>query len=362
MAHPPSRRRGASGDEPGGGLGAAALRLVLEELRRLLLGRAADLADHDDRFGFVIGKEPFQHVDVFRTLDRIAADADAGGLAEAGVGGLEHCLVGQRARARHHADRAPLVNVAGHDADLAGIGRDDSGAVRADQDRVRALERAFHLHHVEDRNPFGDADNELHPGIDRLEDRIGGEGRRHVDCGGSGSGLLPRLGHGVEDGEADMSLTPFPGSDAAHHLRSVGDCLFGMEGALRAGKSLADHLGVLVDEDRHYLFSRTAATIFSAASPRSSAAITLRPLSLRIFLPSSTFVPSSRTTSGTCSPTSFTAAITPSAITSQRMMPPKMLTRIPFTFGSLVMILNAAVTFSLEAPPPTSRKFAGSAP
>ena len=46
-------------------------------------------------------------------------------------------------------------------------------------------------------------------------------------------------------------------------------------------------------------------------------------------------------------------------MTSQRMMPPKMLTRMPFTFGSEVMILNAAVTFSLVAPPPTSRKFAG---
>jgi hypothetical protein len=31
---------------------------------------------------------------------------------------------------------------------------------------------------------------------------------------------------------------------------------------------------------------------------------------------------------------SFTAAITPSAITSHFMMPPKMFTRMPFTFGS----------------------------
>ena len=33
---------------------------------------------------------------------------------------------------------------------------------------------------------------------------------------------------------------------------------------------------------------------------------------------------------------------------------------MPLTFGSAVMILKAAVTFSFEAPPPTSRKFAGS--
>ena len=44
---------------------------------------------------------------------------------------------------------------------------------------------------------------------------------------------------------------------------------------------------------------------------------------------------------------------------SHFMMPPKMLTKIPFTAGSAVMILNAAVTFSVVAPPPTSRKLAG---
>ena len=42
-----------------------------------------------------------------------------------------------------------------------------------------------------------------------------------------------------------------------------------------------------------------------------------------------------RTTSGTFSDTAFDAAITPSAITSQRMMPPKMLTRIALRFGLL---------------------------
>ena len=47
---------------------------------------------------------------------------------------------------------------------------------------------------------------------------------------------------------------------------------------------------------------------------------------------------------------------------SHFMMPPKMLTKIPFTLGSAVMILNASVTFSAVAPPPTSRKFAGSPP
>src|SRR5579863_1214474 len=123
--------------------------------------------------------------------------------------------------------------------------------------------------------------------------------------------------------------------------------------------SLGPHRGVPALNQSDFF---TALTTFCAASSKSSAGITLSPLSRMIFLPSSTLVPSSRTTSGAFRPTSFTAAITPSAITSQRMMPPKMLTRMPFTCGSAVMILNAAVTFSLVAPPPTSRKLAGLSP
>ena len=87
-----------------------------------------------------------------------------------------------------------------------------------------------------------------------------------------------------------------------------------------------------------------------------------RPESLRIFLPRSSLVPFMRTTSGTESFTSRAAATTPVAMVSHFMMPPKMLTRIAFTFVFDSMILNAAVTFSAVAPPPTSRKLAGAPP
>ena len=87
-----------------------------------------------------------------------------------------------------------------------------------------------------------------------------------------------------------------------------------------------------------------------------------RPELLRISRPSSTFVPSKRTTSGTFSPSSLVAATTPLAMTSQRMMPPKMFTKMPCTAFDSRMILNACVTASWLAPPPTSRKFAGSPP
>ena len=52
----------------------------------------------------------------------------------------------------------------------------------------------------------------------------------------------------------------------------------------------------------------------------------------------------------------------PRATSSPRVIPPKMFTRIASTFGSARMSRIAAATLSARAPPPMSRKFAGSPP
>ena len=59
---------------------------------------------------------------------------------------------------------------------------------------------------------------------------------------------------------------------------------------------------------------------------------------------------------------SFVAVTMPLATSSVRVMPPKMLNRMAFTFGSLVMMRSAFTTFSGFDEPPMSRKFAGSPP
>ena len=59
------------------------------------------------------------------------------------AGALPDGLVGQRAaRETTDADAAGRVDVAGHDADLALAGRDDAGAVGADQDAIGVPWRA----------------------------------------------------------------------------------------------------------------------------------------------------------------------------------------------------------------------------
>ena len=79
VAHALARRGGLAGDERGHRL----LDVLRDELRRLLLGGAADLADHEDRLG--LRDRPgssSQQVDEASADDRVAADADAGGLAQ----------------------------------------------------------------------------------------------------------------------------------------------------------------------------------------------------------------------------------------------------------------------------------------
>ena len=98
-----------------------------------LLVAAADFADHDDALGRAVAFEKLQHIDKVHAAHRIAADADASALAKTIVGGLEDRLVGQRAGTRYHSNGTFFVNEARHDADLALLGRDDSGTVRPDQ-------------------------------------------------------------------------------------------------------------------------------------------------------------------------------------------------------------------------------------
>src|SRR5580765_4804764 len=131
VAHPASGRRRLARDEPDHGLPE----MPLDPGRRFLLGAAADLADHDDRARVGVLREQLQHVDERRADERVAADANAGGLAEAKLRQLVNRLVGQRAALRHDAYGSLPTDVPGNDARLALARRDDARAVRPDEAR-----------------------------------------------------------------------------------------------------------------------------------------------------------------------------------------------------------------------------------
>src|SRR4029077_7411912 len=231
------------------------------------------------------------------------------------------------------------------------------------------------------RHPFGNTNNQRYLGVRRFHNGIGGKRRWHIDHTGVGR----RLGNGasdrIEDRNAFERGAAFTGRQPGDHLSPVLLAGLGMKLSGGSGDTLSQNSRILVDQNCHNLtreegqvrrsphVSRltphapfTACTIFSAASAIVSAEMIGSSESARIFRPNSTFVPCMTTTNGTLMLSSRAASTTPCASTSQRIMPPKILIKTPRTRSSERMSLKAWPTLSLVAPPPTSRKLAGSPP
>ncbi|MND44866.1 hypothetical protein D3C80_357150 [compost metagenome] len=256
MAHALARRCGNTSDVGNDRLGDVGLDVG----RGFFFSRTADLADHDDRFGLRVFLEQLQDVDEVGARDRVTADADAGRLAEAGVGGLLHSFVGQGAGTRNDTDLAWQVNVTWHDADLALARSDDAWAVRADQGNTQLVALDLGIQHVQGRNAFGDADDQLDAAESRFQDRVFAERSRNVDNRSVSTGSRNGFFNGVEHWQAQVSGAALAWGHAANHLGAVGDGLFGVESTLRAGEALADDFGVFIDQDAHYLPSAALTT------------------------------------------------------------------------------------------------------
>src|SRR4029077_7254012 len=237
----------------------------------------------------------------------------------------------------------------------------NSGAIRSDQPRLRIFQRGRDTHHVERGNSFGDADDQRQSRVGSFQNGVGGKWWWDKNDGSIRLGRANRLGHGVEYGHVEMLRSAFAWCDACDDLRAVLQHLLGMKAAFAAGEALDDNARALINKNTHRP-PPASFTTFSAPSFMLSATVKLKPELRRISFPCSTLVPSMRTTTGIFSFNSFAAFTTPLASTSQRKMPPKMLTNTARTLGSLSRMRNAFFTWSSEAPPPTSRKFAGLPP
>src|SRR5215208_707799 len=368
VPHPAPRRGGLAGDEADDRLG----HLLLHEARGLLLVGAADLAHHRHGARIRVLLERLQAVDEVGAVDRVAADADAGRLADAGAGQLEDDLVSERARAADDAHRPRGADVPRDDADLRLARRDEPRAVRADEARALLADERVDAGHVQHRDALGDADDQLHAGVRRLHHRVGRTVRRDVDDAGVGAGGLHGVVHRVEHGDAALEALPaLPRGHAGDDPGPVLQHLLGVERAVAARDPLDDDGGVLVDEDAHAplpfasLSVGVAGEVASCTAFRtaeSMSVIASNPFSLRMRSAISSFVPVRRITIGTLRGLIFVACTMPFATSSVRVMPPKMLNRIAFTLGSDVMIRSAATTFSGFDEPPMSRKLAGSPP
>ena len=267
MAHALSfggRYAGDVGDHRLGHIGA-------DKLRCFFLGRATDLADHHDRLGAGVFLKQTQNIDKARPRNRVAADADAGRLAVTHVSGLLDRLVGQRTGARHDAHLTRQMNIRRHDADLALPRRDHAGAVGPDQPDTQLIAFDLRVEHVECRHTLGDTNDQLNARAGRLKNGVFARGRRDVDHRGLRLGLGNGLSHRIEHRQVEVCLPTLSGGHTADHHGAVSDRLLRMESTLRASESLADHAGVLIDQDTHDA-PPAAATTFWAASVRLSAA------------------------------------------------------------------------------------------
>ena len=142
-----------------------------------------------------------------------------------------------------------------------------------------------------------------------LGERGGHEGDRDV-----GAGLLHGLGDDAEDGQLDVVAlgvlvrhrgAGLAGVDTTDDLGAGLEHECGVLGAFAAGDALDDDLGVLVEEDGHLCspLSRVRTLASSAALSAPSSMVSASVTSgwcarRRIARPSSTLLPSRRTTSG----------------------------------------------------------------
>mmetsp|Transcript_18199 Transcript_18199/g.39842 ORF Transcript_18199/g.39842 Transcript_18199/m.39842 type:complete len:202 (+) Transcript_18199:264-869(+) len=200
MSHTTPRRRSEASDE--GHHGLLGHVVLFQPLGGILLCAASNLPNHDDAFCLGIVDEALEAIDEVGAVEGVTADANAGGLPEAGHAGLVHSLVGERTRATDDANLAWGVDVARHDPHLALTGLDDAWAVRPDEAAlVLPHQRMLHLHHVLLRNTLADADNQWNLRLQGLHDCRCCSRGWHVDDGRVAPSLLLRLHCILEDGQ-----------------------------------------------------------------------------------------------------------------------------------------------------------------
>ena len=253
--HAASGRRSRTSDKASYGL----LAIRLDPFGGFFFCAAADFADHYDAGGFRVSVEKFDYVKVRGAVDRIAANADAGALADAARRELPHGFISQRAAARDDTDVAFFVNVAGRNTNTATAvriftfaRRHDARTIRSNQPRLEiAFQCPFHTHHVAHGNAFRDGDNEFESGVRAFENRIRSERRRHENRTRGRARLFHSIGDGVENrhflAAVLEELTALAGRDTGDDLRAVVNRELRVLGAEAAGDALDENLGIGFD-------------------------------------------------------------------------------------------------------------------
>ncbi len=245
-------------------------------------------------------------------------------------------LVRQRAGARDEADAALREDLRRDDADVGDARRERAGAVRPEQRDAARPQVRVDAEHVVGRDALGDADDGVDAGVGRLVDRVGGEARRHEDHRGVGAGLRARRRRRCR--RRGCRRRPARPCRASRRRRPA--CR--SRGCAACG-SVPSRPVMPCTTSRVSAVTRTAIRRRSRRARRRAAAAssivrsTCTPggaASCSSLRPSTSLVPSRRTTIGTSTSSWSSASRMPRATSSQRVMPPKMLNRTASTLGS----------------------------
>jgi len=180
-----------------------------EPFSGLLFGFSTDFSNHDNSFGLWIVNEALEDIDEVGSVEGITSNSDNSGLSEVLGRCLVDGLVSQSTGAGNDSDLSDLMDVAGHNSDLASVtvsGLNDSGTVRANKSSLGLrTHNRFHSDHIESGDTFSNADNKGDLSLNSFEDSSSSEWRGNVDDGSFGSSLSHAFSDIGEDGETKMS-------------------------------------------------------------------------------------------------------------------------------------------------------------
>ena len=147
MSHSSSRWRGNTSNEREHG--QVPLVVGRKPLSSLFLSSATDFSNHDDALGLGVLNEALKHVDEVGSVEWVTSNADDSRLSKAEAGGLVNGFVSERARPGDDSDLALLMDVAGHDSNLAFAWLDNAGAVGPNESSlILALDDRFDFDHI----------------------------------------------------------------------------------------------------------------------------------------------------------------------------------------------------------------------
>ena len=149
MTHPPAWGSCDSSNEGNNWLPVLSGVVLYQVFSCLLFSLTTNLTDHDDTRGLGVVEEDLKTVNEVGSIERISPNANTKSLAQTHSTGLVHSLVCESARPADHPYAPLLVDVPGHDTNLASSRGNNSGTVGAYEARLALpQEGVLHLDHV----------------------------------------------------------------------------------------------------------------------------------------------------------------------------------------------------------------------